>query len=108
MLPGMDPRQMQSMMRQMGINVKDLDVDEVIIKGKDKVYIVSDPKVQLIDMKGEKSFQVSGKVTEKTSLFSEEDVSLLIEKTGCTSEIAKQTLSKNNGDLAQSIIDLSS
>ncbi|VVB71432.1 Nascent polypeptide-associated complex protein [uncultured archaeon] len=107
MMPGMDPRQMQAMMRQMGINVKDVDASEVIIKGKDKIYVVSDPKVQLIDMKGEQSFQISGKVTEKTSLFSEEDVKLLIEKTGCTSEIAKQTLTKNNGDLAQSIIDLS-
>lgn len=106
MLPGMDPRQMQSMMRQMGINVKDIDATEVIIKCKDKIYFVSDPKVQIIDMKGDKSFQISGNVNEKTSLFSEEDVKLLIEKTGCTSEIAKQTLEKNNGDLAQSIIDL--
>ena len=107
MLPGMDPRQMQNMMRQMGINTKDVDATEVIIKAKDRVYVVSNPKVQLIDMKGDKSFQVSGNITEKASLFSEEDIKLLIEKTGCTSEIAKQTLEKNSGDLAQSIIDLS-
>ena len=108
MFPGMDPRQMQSLMRQMGINTKDIDATEVIIKAKDKVYLVSNPKVQLIDMKGDKSFQISGNIIEKASLFSEEDVKLLIEKTGCTSEVANQTLEKNNGDLAQSIIDLSS
>ena len=61
MMPGMpgrmNARQMQQMMRKLGINVKNIDnVEKVIIQTDTKEYIFSDAEVTVIEAQGQKTF----------------------------------------------------
>lgn len=106
---GLDPKKMKSMMNKLGIKTEDIDADEVIIKGKyGKDIIIKDPSVTAIDTQGQRIFQVVGRIEEEEgSPFSEEDVKLVMEKTGASEEKAKAALEKSDGEIAKAIVDLS-
>jgi nascent polypeptide-associated complex subunit alpha len=68
MLPGLggkgSARQMNQMMRRLGIQVKEIpDVREVVIKTSTKVYTFRDAEVTLMDAQGQKTYQLTGKAT---------------------------------------------
>ena len=104
MFPGLNPKNMEKMMKQMGIKQEDIDADEVIIKTSNGNLVIKNPKVTKINMQGHENFQISGDVHEESN---EEDIKTIIEKTGVSEKIAKETLEKNNGDLAETILELS-
>ncbi len=106
MFPGMnlDPRKMQSMLKQIGMKQEEIDASRVIIETSNKKIIINNPSVQKIVFQGQESFQVSGEISE--SGFSEEDINLIVEKTGKTPEEAKNALEKT-GDIAEAIMSLS-
>ena len=59
-------------------------------------------------MQGQESFQISGEVREEEGeLFSDDDIKTVMEKTGASEKKAKEFLEKNNGDLAETILELS-
>ena len=107
MFPGLDPKKMQAMMKQLGIAREEISVERVIIEKSDGgKLIVENPSVIKIKMQGNESFQISGKVSEESGI-SEEDIKTIIEKTGASEKIARETLEKNKGDLAETILELS-
>ncbi|KAA0004228.1 MAG: nascent polypeptide-associated complex protein [Thermoplasmata archaeon] len=106
MLP-MDERQMKKLMKRMGINVKELEAERVIIETKDKKYIFLNPDVSIMEIKGQQTYQIVGK-PEIISKISEEDAKLVAEKTGKSIEEARKALEEANGDIAQAILNLSS
>jgi len=107
MMPGsLDPKKMQKMMKQLGMEPEQIDAEEVVIKGKDN-YIVKNPQVTLIDMKGKKTFQVMGDVQKgKKETYSDEDVETVSEKADVSEEEAKKALEKTDGDIADAIMKL--
>jgi len=106
MMPGMDPKKMQSLMKQMGIKSEDIDAQKVVIETSSGSIIIDQPQVVQITMQGQKSFQISGNVrTEEKS--SSEDLKMVMEQTGCTEDQAKGALEKSGGDIAQAIVSLS-
>ncbi|KAA0003298.1 MAG: nascent polypeptide-associated complex protein [Spirochaetes bacterium] len=108
MMPNVDPRQLKKMMQRMGMSVEEIEnVEEVVIKTPDREYIFRDAEVTVMNVKGQKTYQISGKpeIVEKAS---EEDAKLVAEKTGKSIEEAKKALEEANGDIAQAIINLSS
>jgi nascent polypeptide-associated complex subunit alpha len=110
MFPGVDPRQMQGMLKKMGISQEDVDASRVIIEKTDNSRIIIDnPSVQRIKMQGQETFQIAGDITEESAEpeISEEDIQTIIEKTGVSEKIAREILEKNNGDLAETILELS-
>jgi nascent polypeptide-associated complex subunit alpha len=112
MLPGLgNPKQMQGMLKKMGISQEDISAEKVIIEKTDgNKIIIENPSVQKIKMQGNESFQISGdvlEIQEEPELFNEEDIQTIVQKTGVSEEIAKGTLEKNNGDLAETILELS-
>lgn len=111
MFPGMgkvDPKKMQAMMRQMGINQEEIEADRVIIESEGKKIIINSPSVQKITMQGQESFQISGEVSEESAeKFSEEDVNLVAQKTSKSEEEAREALEETNGDIAEAILKLS-
>jgi nascent polypeptide-associated complex subunit alpha len=111
MIPGMNPRKMQQMMKQMGIQQQDIEATEVIIKTADKELIISNPSVQRVNMMGQINFQISGEVEERslatTPDINEDDVKTVMEQASCSEEEAKEAIEKAEGDLAEAIMSLS-
>lgn len=124
---GMNPRNMNQMMRRMGINVEEIpDVQELIIKTPQRDYIFREPSVTIMNAQGSKTYQFAGnpeiiekagaapsqqaaetQVEEKAQI-SEEDVALVAQQTSKTPEQARKMLEETNGDIAEAIIRLSS
>lgn len=103
MFPGLNPKKMQQIMKQMGMGQEEIDASKVIIEKEDGKIIIDEPSVVKISMQGQDTFQISGKIREESS--EQDDVKTIIEKTGCTKEQAKETLEKT-GDLAEAILEL--
>jgi nascent polypeptide-associated complex subunit alpha len=113
MMPGIDPKKMQALMKQMGISQNEIDAKRVIIETSEKNIIINNPSVLKINMQGQTNFQISGdisesrKTEEKTEDNTEEDIKTIIEKTNCSEKKAREAYKKSNGDLAEAILDLS-
>jgi nascent polypeptide-associated complex subunit alpha len=105
MFPNIDPKKMQSMMKQMGINQEEISASRVIIEKEDgNKIIIKNPSITKIKMQGQESFQIAGEIEEED--FSEEDIEMIMEKTSCTREEAEEAL-EETGDLAEAILKLS-
>ena len=108
----MSPRNTKRMMQRMGLNMGEMpEVQEVIFKTSDKELVVENAQVAVIEMQGQKIFQVTGQVTERalegqaaTASIPEEDIQLVADQTGKSMEDAKRALEDSDGDLARAIL----
>lgn len=102
-----NPREMQRMMKQMGIQSEEIDAERVIIESRGRRLVVNNPQITKMKMGGQESLQIVGTITEeKPEKFSKEDVSLVMAQTGCSESQAKAALEKE-GDIAKAILSLS-
>lgn len=107
MFPGINPKQMQSMMKQLGIKQVDIPAREVIIKTKEeKDIIIKNPQVIKVNMMGQETFQISGLIEEREKELNEEEIQIVIEQTNRTREEAIKALRETKGNLAEAIIKL--
>lgn len=109
MFGGINPKQMQALMKQMGMKQEEIETLRVVIEKNDGNKIVIEPaNVQKITMQGQESFQVTGEVREegREVEFSQEDVELVMEKTGKSEKDARKAL-EDTKDVAEAIIRLS-
>jgi nascent polypeptide-associated complex subunit alpha len=113
MFPGVNPRQMQQMMRKMGIQQVDLPAREVIIRLPDKELVFSNPSVAKVNMMGQETFQLTGEFEERALSsgsvmpeISEDDIKTVMEQASVTRERAKKMLEETKGDLAEAIMRL--
>ena len=110
MIPGMNSRQAKRMMQKMGIQQQEIDATEVIIKTADKELVINNPQVSKVNMMGQETFQVVGEVEERALSaepeINEDDVKTVMEQANVEEEKARETIKKNNGDLAASILEL--
>jgi len=108
------PREARRMMQRMGLSMDAVpDVEQVVIKTASKEIIIENPEVAVVDVQGQKMFQVAGgKVTEKAIerklVIPEEDVRLVADQTGKSLEEARKALEECEGDLAKAILLLQS
>ena len=102
----LDPKKMQAVMRQMGIKQEEIDALRVIIETPEKKIVIEPASVQKIVMQGQESFQVSGDIHEEaSSSISEDDIRVVMEKSGKSEEEARKALEKTQ-DIAEAIIEL--
>lgn len=110
MLPGMNPRKMQQMMKKMGIQQVDIDAKEVIIRCEDRDIVITDPSVAKVNMMGKENFQISGNIEERpvstAPEIDEEDIRTVAEQASVSNEKAEEVLKKHAGDLAAAILEL--
>lgn len=111
MFPGLgkfDPKKMQGMMRQLGIAQEEIPAEKVIIEKTDgSRLIIENPSVQKVKMQGQESYQIVGEVTEEQAeSFSQDDIKLIMEKTGASEKEARTALEETK-DIAEAIIKLS-
>ena len=108
----MSPRNAKRMMQRMGMNMGEMpDVKEVIFRTSDKEIVVENPQVAVLDMQGQKIFQVTGEVNERALetqtakvTIPGEDAQLVADQTGKSMEDAKRALEASDGDLAKAIL----
>ena len=115
----MNPRDTRRMMQRMGMSMDAVDdVEQVIIRTRSKDIVIEQPEVAILNMQGQKVFQVAGgTVTEKAAeraagaskpVVSEEDARLVADQTGKSVDEAKKALIECEGDLAKAILLLQS
>ena len=111
MIPGVDPRQMKAMMRQMGMSQTDIDAVKVTIETSDKVLVFENPDVQKITMQGQTTFQISGDYKEAQAQvevkISDDDIDMVADQANVSKKEAKKALENAGGDIAQAIVELS-
>jgi nascent polypeptide-associated complex subunit alpha len=102
-----NPKQIQGMMKKMGISQVPIDAKRVIIECEDHNIIIDEPSVMKVNMQGQKTFQISGEEREEsTQAFSDEDVAMVVEKTGKSEKEVREFLENNSGDIALAIMEL--
>ena len=110
MMPGMNPRKMQQMMKKMGIAQTEIDATEVIIKTADKEIVITEPSVSIVKAMGQEQYTISGNVREReldtTPDINEEDIKTVAEQANVDEEKAKEALEAAKGDIAKAIMDL--
>ncbi|GGL31514.1 NagC family transcriptional regulator [Halarchaeum grantii] len=114
----MNPRKMKQMMKQMGIDVEEIDAEEVVIKTADgRELVFDDADVTQMDARGQQTYQVIGDPEEREATASggdaddeeaagaipESDVEIVVQRTGATPEEARAALEGADGDLATAI-----
>ena len=106
-----NPREAKRMMQRMGMSMDAVaDVQEVVIRTGSKEIRIEEPEVAILDVQGQKIFQVTGgKLTEKAAErkaagIAEEDVRLVADQTGKSLDEARKALEESSGDLAKAIL----
>src|SRR3989338_3609739 len=106
MMPGFNKKQMEQAMKQMGVKQENIEAERVIIKTRDKNLIIENPEVIKINMMGQESLQITGKITEEElEKFNKDDVKTVMEQTGCSEKEAIEALEETE-DIAEAIIKL--
>jgi len=123
-LTRMDSRRARRMMKQMGMNMNELDfVKRVILQGDKKEIVIEGAQVTSINVQGTKMYQVAGgteterkpqtgaateaaPVEEAQLVIPEEDILLVAQQANVSIDKARAALEANDGDLAQAIIKL--
>jgi nascent polypeptide-associated complex subunit alpha len=103
------------MMQRMGMSMDAVDdVEQVIIRTRSKDIVIEQPEVAILNMQGQKVFQVAGGTVTETAaehaagaskpVVSEEDARLVADQTGKSVDEAKKALIECEGDLAKAIL----
>jgi len=111
MMPGIDPRQMKQMMKQMGMTSDELSVNKITIECEDKTLVFeNNPQVTKVVMKGQATLQVSGSYTEQEKVLqisiSNDDIDLVSSQANVSKDKAELELKNTKGDIAQAISNL--
>jgi len=121
---GLNPRKMKQMMEQMGIDLEDIDAEEVVIKTPDEELVFDDAEVQRMDAQGQQTYQIvgspesrkrgaGGDIEDATGTEDEaddgipqEDVDIVVQRAGVDEQTAREALQEADGDLAAAIAAL--
>ncbi|MFC7166524.1 nascent polypeptide-associated complex protein [Halospeciosus flavus] len=124
---GMNPRKMKQMMKQMGIDVEEIDAEEVVIRtGDGEELVFDDADVTRMDARGQQTYQIIGNPEERESTAgtgageaeaeaeteAEEggageipasDIEIVAQRTGASEDEARAALEETGGDLAAAV-----
>ncbi|VTT86148.1 Nascent polypeptide-associated complex protein [Halorubrum sp. DM2] len=128
---GMNPRKMKQMMKQMGIDVEELDAERVVIETADGDDLVFDgAQVTKMDAQGQETYQIVGSPDAVADAggatavegdaddpalddgddaddgIPEEDIALVAQQAGVSKADAREALEDANGEPARAISNL--
>lgn len=93
------------MLQRMGLRVDELKAKRVIIETEDGNLIFENPQVMKTTMQGQTAYQIVGTPVLEEKI-SEEDIELVMQKTGASREEAEKALKEAKGDIAEAILKL--
>lgn len=99
-------KDMAKMMKQMGMDMEEIDADEVVVKVGEKRLVFDNPSLSKIEAQGQEVWQLQGSYSEQEQGPSQEDVELVTEKAGCTEDEARKALKDSGGDIAEAVMSL--
>ena len=91
-------------MKQMGIDMDELDAREVIIRLEETELVFENPEVTRMDARGEQTYQVMGDPEEREAGAGPEQADADTET--ADEDAAREALAENDGDLAAAVADL--
>jgi nascent polypeptide-associated complex subunit alpha len=117
---GMNPRKMQQMMKQMGIDVTEIDAEEVVIRTADEELVFDGAQVTRMDAQGQQTYQIvgdpetrelgggddvdaDGGTDDAAEAIPADDVELVATRAGVGKDEARAALEDADGDLATAI-----
>jgi nascent polypeptide-associated complex subunit alpha len=125
---GMNPRQMQMMMKRLGMSTEPIDgVDEVIVRTATEEHVFKKPEVTILTVQGVRTYQVVGQPTIRARTAGaaheteastavappapppgppEEDIQLVMEQGQCDRPTAIKALQDCGGEPAEAILHL--
>ncbi|RQG91716.1 nascent polypeptide-associated complex protein [Natrarchaeobius halalkaliphilus] len=118
---GLNPRKMEQMMKQMGIDVDDIDAQEVVIRTDEYDLVFDNPEVTKMDARGQETYQIIGSPEEVEAGSAggtpavdgdagagipQDDVELVAERANVSEDEARDALEAAGGDLAAAIGNL--
>ncbi|MFT7615908.1 MAG: nascent polypeptide-associated complex subunit alpha [Candidatus Woesearchaeota archaeon] len=110
MMPGMNQKQMQSMMKRMGIAQQEVEATQVIIKTPTSILYFDNPQVSKVNAMGQQTYQLVGTPREEAlsvaADISDEDVQTVASQAEVSADVAKKAIEDANGDLAEAIMNL--
>lgn len=108
MFGGVNPAQMKAMMSKMGIKQEEIDAVRVIIEKVDSRIVIEPANVIKMTMQGQSNWQITGEMKEESKEvgISEEDINLVMEKTGKSEKEVRKVLAETK-DIAEAIVRLS-
>ena len=102
-------KDMAKMMKQMGVDMDELDADKVEVHMGDKKLVFNNPQISRIDAQGNEIFQLQGNYSQEENSsepkIAEEDIDLVVEKTGASREDARDAL-EDAEEVADAIMKL--
>jgi len=112
---GLNPRKMKKMMEQMGIELEELEVEDVVMTlvGGEKL-IFKEVEVTKMEARGQKTYQVIGdpemegsdQTADGGTKISKEDIEMVMQKSGVDEETARESIEATEGYLAAAIYRL--
>lgn len=112
---GLNPRKMKQMMQQMGIELEELDAEEVVIRMEGEELHFTEPDVTRMDARGQQTYQIvgepesrersteAGEAEESSEGIPDEDIEIVAARTGSTEDEARDALEATDGDLAAAV-----
>jgi nascent polypeptide-associated complex subunit alpha len=109
---GLDSRKMQQMMKQMGIDIDELDAEEVIIRTADEELVFDSPDVQRMDAQGQETYNIvgspesrdvgageseDGSTDDGDDGIPQEDIDMVVDQTGVGEDEAREALEATGG-----------
>ncbi len=113
---GMSPKQMQTVLKRMGIKTEEIEAEKVVIYCADRDIVIRSPNVMLTKMPQQEMFQISGEISEeekgsagsediKTEI-TDDDIEMVMEQANVDRETAEEALTESGGDIADAIMKL--
>lgn len=94
-------------MKQMGMDMEEVPATRVIVETSDgKNLVFESPELNKISVQGKEMFQLQGDYAEEAAGPDQEDVQIVMEKTGASEDEAKAALEEHE-DLTDAIMSLS-
>ncbi|EMA51844.1 nascent polypeptide-associated complex protein [Halococcus thailandensis] len=119
---GLNPRKMQQMMKQMGIDIEEIDAEEIVIRTGDEELVFDDAEVQRMDAQGQATYTITGEPETRsaddeaiplgegdddaesgTDRIPDSDVDIVAQRTDASPEEAREALDAEDGDLAAAV-----
>ena len=119
---GLDPRKMEQMMKQMGIDTEEIDATEIVIRTGDEELVFTDADVTKINAQGQQTYQIVGEPETRESGSDSgvggeagsdpaieeadipaDDIEIVAMRTGASEDEARAALEDADGDLATAV-----